>query len=137
MGMNMSDLISRAEVVGHFQRLKEASETNGQYNEGFVDGLDFCISFISTLPSAESQWIPFTKRPLTDEEKADFPRHKEILNCPLPDDGQSILVTDGSTVWKDEYYYDFEGCYLDSGCELVTEATAWMPLPKPYKGDKV
>lgn len=51
----MNDLISRAEVIAHFQRTKEASSTNGQYNEGFVDGLDFCISFISTLPSAEPE----------------------------------------------------------------------------------
>ena len=55
-----SDLINRKEVIAHFQRTKEASSTNGQYNEGFVDGLDFCIAFISTLPPAHSkrgQWI--------------------------------------------------------------------------------
>ena len=32
----------------------------------------------------------------------------------------------------DEFYTD-DGSYLDSGYEIGTEATAWMPLPEPYK----
>ena len=51
----MSDLIDRREAVAHLQRIREASADTTGYNEGFADGLDFCISFISTLPSAEPE----------------------------------------------------------------------------------
>ena len=58
----MSDLINRQEAVAHLQRIREASADTTGYNEGFADGLDFCISFISTLPSTEperkqGEWI--------------------------------------------------------------------------------
>lgn len=58
----MSDIISRDEVIAHFQRIREASEEKGDYNKGFVEGLDYVISFILTMPSAEprkhSHWVP-------------------------------------------------------------------------------
>jgi len=61
----MSDTISAAEVIAHFQRIKEASSTDGEYSKGFVDGLDFCIGFIgflSTLPPAEPTTIVTTNK---------------------------------------------------------------------------
>lgn len=58
------------------------------------------------------------------------------MDCKLPDDGQAILVSINvrghESVQYDEFYAD-DGCYLDSGYEIGTEATAWMLLPKPYK----
>lgn len=57
-------------------------------------------------------------------------------DCKLPDDGQRILVNVSvrghESVQYDEFYTD-DGSYLDSGYEIGTEATAWMPLPGPYK----
>lgn len=93
---------------------------------------------IENLPSAqpEQQWIPFKTRPLTEEEKEDHPEWDFILDCKLPDDGQRILVSINlrghEEVQQDEFYTD-DGSYLDSGYEIGTEATAWMPLPEPYK----
>ena len=93
---------------------------------------------IEHLPSAqpESRWIPFKTRLLTEEEKEDHPEWDCILDCKLPDDGQAILVSINvrghESVQYDEFYAD-DGCYLDSGYEIGTEATAWMPLPEPYK----
>lgn len=58
----------------------------------------------------------------------------------LPDDSESTLVTDGSSVWIDTWLTDTsenEGeliYYLDIG--EIESITAWMPLPEPYKGDK-
>lgn len=89
------------------------------------------------LPPAqpEPQWIPFKTRPLTEEEKEDYPGWDSILDCKLPDDGQMILVSINlhghERVQYDEFFAD-GGCYLDSGYELGAEAIAWMPLPEPY-----
>ena len=35
-------------------------------------------------------WIPFKKRPLTDEEKQEYPNWAYIYDCPLPDDEEEI-----------------------------------------------
>ena len=85
-----------------------------------------------------SEWIPFKTRPLTKEEKEEHPEWDGILDCKLPDDGQRILVSVSvrghESVQYDEFYTD-DGSYLDSGYEIGTEATAWMPLPEPYKAE--
>lgn len=51
----MSDLISRQEAIEHFRRAIEASDTNGEYNTGYADGMKFCVEFIRVLPSAEPE----------------------------------------------------------------------------------
>jgi hypothetical protein len=95
---------------------------------------------LAKLPSAqpEQRWIPFKTRPLTKEEKEEYPEWDGILDCKLPDDGQRILVSVSvrghESVQYDEFYTD-DGSYLDSGYEIGTEATAWMPLPEPYKAE--
>lgn len=50
----------------------------------------------------------------------------------LPDDGQSVLVSDGKYIFQDEFVHDADGtCYFDNGHEIL-EGMAWMPLPGPY-----
>jgi len=96
---------------------------------------------IMWFPSArqEQRWIPFKTRPLTKAEKEEHPEWDGILDCKLPDDGQRILVSVSvrghESVQYDEFYTD-DGSYLDSGYEIGTEATAWMPLPEPYRGER-
>ena len=80
-------------------------------------------------------WIPIEWRELEEEEKEDYPDWVKILCSKKPDDGDSILVTDGKEVWEDVWCVDDDYNYLDSGADLI-EATAWMPLPKPYKGEE-
>ena len=93
---------------------------------------------IEALPPVEPEphWIPFKTRPLMEEEKEHYPDYECILDCELPDNGQRILVTikykGHESVQYDEYYDD-DGSYLDSGYNIATEATAWMPLPAPYQ----
>lgn len=88
----------------------------------------------------ENHWIPFTYRTPTEEEKEDHPDWGCVLDCKLPEDGQRILVNikykAHEAVQPDEFYYDSEGCYLDSGYDIGTEATAWRPLPEPYRGEQ-
>lgn len=77
-------------------------------------------------------WIPFKKRPLTDEEKQEYPDWTYIFDCPLPDDEEEILLSNGKYVWTDTFINDGE-CYLDGGDD-IDDGMAWMPLPTPYKG---
>jgi len=86
-------------------------------------------------PSAEAVqgWIPFTRRPMTEEEQKDYPNCTFMFDCVLPDDGDEILVSNGRFVWMDVFCNDIDGCYLDGGDD-IDEDMAWMPLPKPYKG---
>lgn len=85
---------------------------------------------LKLVDKAESfEWIPFT----FDEEG--------VLNCELPDIGERILVSDAEcmhddeSIWIDSWDSPDCGIYeLESGEDL--EGLAWMPLPKPYKGNQ-
>ena len=87
----------------------------------------------SLSAQAEQGWIPFTRRPMTEEEQKDYPNCTFMFDCVLPDDGDEILVSNRRFVWMDVFCNDIDGCYLDSGDD-IDEDMAWMPLPAPYKG---
>lgn len=130
----MDDTISRQAAIDAYGDwyVEEGTE------EGFIGTVK---QLLEGLPSAqpEQRWIPFKTRPLTKEEKEEHPEWDGILDCKLPDDGQRILVNVSvrghESVQYDEFYTD-DGCYLDSGYEIGTEATAWMPLPEPYREER-
>lgn len=90
------------------------------------------------IVKAESKWIPFTMRECDEEEKEVYGQ-EYIMSCELPDDGNEIIVAykwgKGVYVETDIFMNDVDGCYLESGKELVTEAIAWMPFPEAYKGE--
>ena len=121
----MNDLISRQAAIS---AVEKESQVDGAY--GYMDTKSI-VDLLNDLPSAQ-RWIPFTMRELTAEEQEEHPEWSYIMDCPLPDDGQEILVSNGRLVWKDEFYLD-DCCYLDSDHEL--EGCAWMPLPEPWKGE--
>jgi len=129
----MDDLISRQAAIDAINRLDIPEDMC------VFEILSHIELELGTLPSAqpEQRWIPFKTRPLTKEEKEEHPEWDGILDCKLPDDGQRILVSVSvrghESVQYDEFYTD-DGSYLDSGYEIGTEATAWMPLPEPYRG---
>lgn len=50
-----SDLISKTETVEHLRRMLEATVPNTDYDEGFVDGVEFGISTVSTMPTIQPQ----------------------------------------------------------------------------------
>ena len=88
----------------------------------------------------EPRWIPLTTRPMTEEETEHYFEYMDmriddtytILDCPLPDDGQEVLVSWGGNVGNDVFVQDNEGCYFE-GVD-IDDVDAWMPLPQPYKG---
>ena len=88
----------------------------------------------------KNEWIPVKMRPGTDEEYEEFslygdcPREDfRVFECPLPDDGQKVLVT---TRWGDicvdVWHRDVDCCYFEDNCD-DDDVIAWMPLPESYK----
>ena len=67
-------------------------------------------------------------------------RPDDVLCGRLPYDGQRILVNIAykghEAVQLEEYYDDGGESYLESGYDIGTEATAWMPLPEPYNEEQ-
>jgi hypothetical protein len=84
------------------------------------------------------KWIPIKTRPLTGEEKEEYPEWDCFLDCELQDDGQEILVTykvgNKKMVSEDTFFND-DCCYLDSGLELGEDVLAWAEKPEPWKGE--
>jgi hypothetical protein len=133
--MHNSDIISRAEALNTFG-LSEKTRKYGGDHSGYDTIMLYEVQdALEALPSAEAMqgWIPFTRRPMTEEEQKDYPNCTFMFDCVLPDDGDEILVSNGRFVWMDVFCNDIDGCYLDSGDD-IDEGMAWMPLPKPYKG---
>lgn len=94
---------------------------------------------ISKLKS--NGWIPVETIDMTEEEikeeaelygidvidKDDFWRY----TCPLPDDGDEVLITTPFGVCLD-IFHDDEGCWFEDHPDRG-DVLAWMPLPKPYE----
>lgn len=103
-----------------------------------------CLESIETLMAKGeiydidyTSWIPITKRPMTEDEK---PWHEscydeaEILDCPLPEDGEDVLITVNGRTWIDTFIRDeTDGCYFES--YDIDEVEAWQRLPEPYKAE--
>ena len=51
----LSDLISKTETVEHLRRGLEATVPNTDYDEGYIDGIEFGISTVSTMPTIQPQ----------------------------------------------------------------------------------
>lgn len=56
--MHMSDLIDRQREVEHLRKIIEATNPESDYNEGWIDGLEYCISTMSVAPSAQPEINP-------------------------------------------------------------------------------
>ena len=77
-------------------------------------------------------WIPVTYH--TPKDKDEDMLYAYILDCPMPEEGQEILVSFNGIVDMDVCCYD-EGWYLDNHGDWM-DVDAWQPLPEPYKGGK-
>lgn len=82
-------------------------------------------------------WIPIKTRPMTEEEKEYYSEYLFegnglIYECPLPEDGQEVLITSKyGSVDKTTFYTDC-GNYFEN-YEDYDEVIAWQPLPEPYQ----
>lgn len=114
---------------------------------GLSDALELEKDFNEILRLAEkaldSQWIPITYRPMTEEEKEFCVKwdikegiledwEKRVFTCHLPDDGQEILISVGRYVHEDICSWDDDCCGLENNGDW-DGVDAWMPKPEPYK----
>jgi len=119
--------------------------------KGLSDAIEFEKDMLEILRLAEkaldSQWIPVKYRPLTVKERIAFAEHygvefcdtssEKVFDCPMPEDGQKILISTSWGVDIDVADNDIapEGftCYGLEGNGDWDGVEAWMPLPEQYK----
>lgn len=83
------------------------------------------------------EWVPIKSRPITEEERESYALDEyitHIITCPLPDDGDEILISRNNGKWVDlvEFCNDEYGVGDGDGNDWLNEVDAWMPLPKGY-----
>ena len=130
----MSDLIDRHAVLNEIEK--------NAYRHTYIEQI---MDIIKSLPSAqpEQRWIPVKMRPMDSEESEywedQFGEKLEdedavMFDCPMPEDGQEILVSYRKWIGMDKCEID-GGCYGLEGNGDWEDVIAWLPLPEPYKGE--
>jgi hypothetical protein len=123
----MSELISRQKLIEALTEWRNSMNRDYLADVYARATVEDVIEYIESQPPAD-QWIPFTG-------EYDKKEGRVVLTCPIPDDDEEIMVTDGKYVWEDTFMNDGQDCWLDGSNKfLVEEVTAWMPKPEPYKG---
>lgn len=128
------DAINREAVINHICESKDCykNDCKGRLYKRCHD-----LQWVYELPPVNpNKWIPLKTRPMTDEESTFFrdwaEYGAELFDCPLPDDGQEVLVSWGGNVCIDTFVRDDrDGCYFE-GVD-IGDVEAWQPLPKPYE----
>ena len=124
---------------------ENAYEINGQkLTTEEVNDMCECVQrmlakeFATDINVGSNGWIPVTYHVATDEEREEMCLSHDIayiLDCPMPDDEQEIIVCNERYVWTDTCMID-EGYSLDSGNDWCGDVVAWMPMPKKYEPKK-
>jgi len=112
-------------------------DVSEEYNEAVDIAIEALIQLREQMSHLEkpNKWIPLTKRPMTEEEREEYEERTGItetmiLNCPLPEDGQEVLISYGGYVCVDTFHND-DGCYFED--VEIDDVEAWQELPTPYK----
>lgn len=114
---------------------KEAEQDNREIVEAFD---------MATKALEQTEWIPIKTRPLTKEEKEYYAEMGYsddsvtfMYDCPLPDDGEEVLVTDwlGNVEFDTFIRDECDGCYFEENCD-DGEVVAWKHKPIPYKEEE-
>ena len=82
--------------------LEEQQSRREWYQKGYADG---------KKDAENDRWVPVEER--------------------LPEDGETVLCTDGAYIYLTEYDADWDAAFGD-----MDGITAWQPLPEPYRPEK-
>ena len=107
----MDDLISRQTILKWIDECLNHSDKLWEYEEKALISVKQFIKHLPTIKS-ESKWIPCNER--------------------LPDTDDAVLITNNHGVTKAWWNGRFWSSITVKKYKTVT---AWMPLPKPYKGE--
>ena len=97
------------------------------FAQGKATQWEYDIDAIKALPPAQSEpqwipwWIPCDKR---------LPKGQELVNVSCHDDSGDTAYDYSSCGWVTP-----DGEYWIVDNEINSFVVAWMPLPKPYKGE--
>lgn len=86
----MKDLIERQAAIDHWRLIIDATNTDSRYNMGFVDGLEFCISHLSTMPSAQPEDCDTCKHGYFGDEQCNNCRVRFTSHYERRTDGEII-----------------------------------------------
>ena len=133
-----------AEQMGVYIDKKELARAlaydRDQYRRGYEDGW-------RARSKDVPQWIPIRMRPMTSKERIELAKHygieycdtseEKAFDCPMPEDGQEILISGSWGVVEDVADNDVDGegfiCYGLEGNGDWDGVDAWMPKPERYK----
>jgi hypothetical protein len=136
------DAISREAVLITLDSADKVLDENRTV-ENYKDLLKECIEQLLPVKAEPQEWIPIKTRPLTKEEKEHYAEMSYsddsvtfMYDCPLPDDGEEVLVTDwlGNVEFDTFIRDECDDCYFEENCD-DGEVVAWKHKPSPYKGD--
>ena len=126
--------MSNEKAIKILSAFREEWDTNSTTPN--AQALDIAIKALQQQQS-KNDWIPIKIEPMDEEEKQEYKERfgkdeDECLRCPMPEDGQDVLIT---TIWGtvniDTFYEADTRCFFDNyGFEHIE---AWKPLPEPYK----
>ena len=102
-------------------------------NRGCLEAKNIIRSHMNDVEN--DGWIPVKWRATTDEDGIDKEEYPLYIDCPMPNDGDEILITSKNGYVSEDTCYDDDGYYLDSGLDWVDDVKAWMPKPEGYRGE--
>ena len=112
----MNDLISRQEAIDMFDGAKVDEGYCTEYDIGYNDGIDFAVSKISVLKSAQ-QWISVSER--------------------LPEVGRNVLLSVGKGLYTAEGNLRDDGTWVQYRWSAnIENVDAWAEMPEPWRGEE-
>lgn len=119
-------------------RLIDADTLKARFAKNQYYSAEAICEKCDNAPTEGARWIPFVKRPLTEDEKNTHPDWCYILEGSAPEDEEEILIyrpwknSEGYIITMDQYMNNGAECYLD-GAGDIENGMFWMPLPEPPK----
>lgn len=137
------DVIDRQAAIALAKDICVPAKDGYVYKHRCIDP-DEILRLPSVTPIPEPQWIPVKMRPMDSEEREywedQFGEELEdedavMFDCPMPEDGQEILVSYRKWISMDKCEID-GGCYGLEGNGDWEDVIAWMPSPEPYLAER-
>ena len=117
-------LQSRPEALNDMMDM-DLQNQKGGYNNGWNDCLFYFIDIIKKQPKV-GEWIPVSER-LPETVNEDSESDLNIFDV--------YLVSIGGENNPRRALWDGR-CFCDAMYRVLLDVKAWMPLPKPYKGEE-